>query len=170
MASYDYTDPDRVRVGAFGFGVGGVAHAPLGDVGFLQASLMGTVIPFGCAGSEVDEDATGPTTQRDYHRGPGTAQLLELKLGRLGLGVIHFTSRSFYIDGAYFDEGNELIELARLGVMASVYGSHSIEVEAEASIRRARFASSDRDTTDSSAQFRVSYVYASDLAFGGARR
>ena len=170
MGSYDFTNPDRVRVGAFGLGLGGVAHAPLGERGFLQGSFMATAIPFGSAGSEVDEDATGPVTERDYHRGPGTAQVLELKLGRLGLGLIHFTSRSFYIDGAYFDEGSELIELARLGVLWSVYGSHSIDVELEASVRHARFAGSDRDTTDSTSQLRISYVYSSDLAFGGGRR
>jgi hypothetical protein len=167
MASYDFTNPQRVRIGAFGLGAGVVFHAPLGDVAFLQGTLAATAIPFGAAGSDVDEDAAGGTTDRDYHRGPGTAQVLELKLGRPGLGLIHLTSRSFVINGSYFDEGSEVIDYARFGVLAAIRGHHAIGVEGALALRRANFAGEQRDLLDTSAQFRISYVFASDLAFGG---
>ncbi|MGN6109639.1 MAG: DUF3943 domain-containing protein [Kofleriaceae bacterium] len=169
MASYDFVNPERIRIGAFGLGAGAVVHAPIGTKTFAQITAMATAIPFGAAGGGVDEDGAGMETDRDYHRGPGSAQLLDIRLGRRGLGMINLTSRAFYIAGTYFDEGSEWVNSTRIGVLASVYDNHAIGVEGLFSVRRADFDGYTRDLVDSSAQLRLSYAFLSDLDFGGGR-
>lgn len=106
-------------------------------------------------------------TERDYHRGWGSSQLLIARLGRRGLGMVYASSSIFEIDGTYFDEGTELVSFTRVGGMMSIIGSHGISVEGVFSTRRGTFEDNTRDRYDSSTQLRISYTLMQDLTFGG---
>ena len=167
MAYYDFADPETIRVGAFSVGGGALLHVPLGDRNFVQAMAGAGFIPYGTAGAGVDEDMAGLETERDYHRGVGSSQILDLKLGRRGLGMLHLSSRGFFINGEPFEEGSEYVNYTRFGVMAAIYGRSGIDLEVLLAVRRANFVDDTRDLVDSSAQLRISYVYTSDMDFGG---
>lgn len=167
FGGYDFANPKQIRIGAASLGLGATAHLPLGDRNFVQGTLIASLIPFGAAGGGVDEDQAGTTTERDYHRGYGSAQLLIARLARRGLGVVYVTNRTFEIDGTYFDEGSEVVSFTRFGVMAAVIGRHGLQVESTVSVRRGNFPDDARDILDTSAQLRISYVLLQDRSFGG---
>jgi hypothetical protein len=167
IASFDFADPDRIRVGAVSVGAGAVVHVPIGHKAFLQTTLVAGLIPYGTAGADVNEDQAGAETERDYHRGPGAAATLELKLARRGWGMLHASTRGFYINGRRFEEGSEYIDYTRVGLMAAIYGRSGIDVEVIASARRANFRGEARDLIENFGQLRISYVYTSDMDFGG---
>jgi hypothetical protein len=165
FGGYDFESPKNIRVGAASLGAGGTFHVPLGERNFFQGTGVLSLIPFGAAGGNVDE--TKAETERDYHRGYGSSQLLIGRLARRGLGMLYATSTSFEIDGTYFDEGSEIISFTRAGGMIALLGRHGIGVEGVFSVRRATFEDKTRDVLDSSAQLRISYVLMQDLTFGG---
>jgi hypothetical protein len=165
FGGYDFESPKNIRIGAASVGGGGTFHLPLGDRNFLQGTGVLSFIPFGAAGGNVDE--TKAVTERDYHRGYGSTQLLLARLGRRGLGMAYASSTNFEIDGTYFDEGTEIISFTRVGGMVALFGRHGIGVEGLFSVRRATFEDKTRDVLDTSAQLRISYVLMQDLTFGG---
>jgi hypothetical protein len=165
FGGYDFESPKNIRVGAASIGGGATFHLPLGDRNFFQGTGVLSFIPFGAAGGNVGE--TKEETERDYHRGYGSSQLLLGRLGRRGLGMLYVKSTSFEIDGTYFDEGSEIISFTRVGGMVALYGRHGAGVEGVFSVRRATFEDKTRDVLDTSAQVRISYVLMQDLTFGG---
>jgi hypothetical protein len=170
FGGYDFENPKRINVGAASLGLGVTVHAGLGERLFFQGTAIASGIPFGAAGGDVDEDRTGVETLRDYHRGWGGSLVLNAKLGYRGVGMVYANSRNFLIDGAYFDEGSELITYTRAGMMLAVLGRHGIGVEGQLSVRRGDFQGSNRDVLDESTQLRISYVLMQDLTFGGGAR
>jgi hypothetical protein len=166
FGGYDFENPPRIRVGAASLGPGGTFHLPLGDRNFFQGTAVVSVIPFGAAGGDVDEQP-GMETERDYHRGWGASQLLLARLARRGLGMLYASSTTFEIDGTYFDEGTEVVSFTRAGAMVALYGRHGLSVEGVMSVRQGTFEDKTRDALDSSMQLRVSYVLMQDRTFGG---
>ncbi|MGN6106131.1 MAG: DUF3943 domain-containing protein [Kofleriaceae bacterium] len=164
MASYDFANPDRLRIGAFGLGGGAVVHLPIRRRLFAQVTAMAAGIPYGAAGANVD---AGPGANRDYHRGPGASALLDLRFADRQRWLVHLTARSFYIAGSPFREGSEWINYARFGVLVPVYRNHAVGVEGVFSARRADFDGRARDLFDSASQLRLSYAFLSDRDFGG---
>ena len=165
FGGYDFESPKNIRIGAASVGAGSTFHLPLGERNFFQGTGVISFIPFGAAGGEVDE--TKEVTERDYHRGYGSSQLLLARLARRGLGAVYASSRNFEIDGTYFDEGSEIVSFTRVGGMVALLGRHGVGVEGVFSVRRATFSDKSRDVLDSSAQLRISYVLMQDLTFGG---
>lgn len=165
FGGYDFESPKNIRVGAASIGAGATMHVPLGERNFFQGTGVLSFIPFGAAGGNVDE--TKEVTERDYHRGYGSSQLLLARLARRGLGMVYGSSTNFEIDGTYFDEGSEIISFTRVGGMVALLGRHGVGVEGVFSVRRATFEDKTRDVLDSSAQLRISYVLMQDLTFGG---
>jgi hypothetical protein len=161
-ASYDYFNPVRLRVSAVGIGLGSSLQLRVGRKGFLQGTATSSFVPFGAAGAREEN----PDSSKDYHWGAGGAQLLELRLGRAHLGMLRFTSRSFEIKGAQFNEGHELVTHATFGAVAQVLGRHAIGVELIAMARKATYDDETLTHTDSGGQLRVFYTYLSDATFG----
>jgi len=166
FGGYDFENPENIRVGAASLGIGGTFHVPLGERNFVQGTAVLSAIPFGAAGGNVKEQP-GMETERDYHRGWGSAQLFIARLGRRGLGMLYASSSNFEIDGTYFDEGTEVVSFTRVGGMMSVIGRHGINVEGVFSARKGTFTDNTRDRYDTSAQLRISYTLMQDLTFGG---
>jgi hypothetical protein len=166
---YDFENPERIRIGAASLGVGATMHLPFGSKNFLQGTFVVSAIPFGAAGGGVEE-VMKPGLDRDYHRGPGSTQSLQLRLGRKGLGAVYLDSRNFEINGEYFDEGSEVVSLTRLGAQLAIYGRHGLSIESQLSVRHATFEDPMHDVLDTSAQFRISYVLFQDRSFGGGSR
>ncbi len=164
FGAYDFENPERVRISAAAVGVGTTLHLDIGERGFLQSTGTVNFIPYGSAGGDVPGNS-----DRDYHRGPGSSQLLEVRLGYAGLGLFRLTGAAYEIDGARFQEGSEILTLTRLEALWGFAEHHAIGVGADFGTRRARFPDMPA-LTDRSAHVSVFYALIQDRAFGGHRR
>ena len=153
--TYDYTNQDRVRVSAIGVGPGVATELAIGQRGFLRLTAAALAVPWGAAGGDNEEEME----LRDYHRGPGLAQIGEAEIGRRGLGSVRLTSRVFEIDGTLVDDsGSEIVSNNTLGGMWSFARNHSIGVEGTLSTRRATFMADRPDINDRTVEARVFYA------------
>ncbi len=164
FGGYDFDNPERLRVSTLTAGVGTTIHAPIRDRMFFQGTAIASVIPYGTAGSGLPDNGTN----RDYHRGPGAAQLLEAKIGYRGVGIMRATTSGYRINGGAFNEGSETIVLSRLGAMFAITEHHALGVEASVGYRRATFQAAD-SVTDRSASLRFFYALIQDSDFGGGQ-
>ena len=164
FGAYDFENPERIRIGAASVGVGTTLHADLGDDVFVQATGTANVIPYGSAGGDVPGG-----NLRDYHRGPGSSQLLELRLGYRDIGLLRMTASGYEIDGERFQEGSEVINTTRFEALWGFAEHHAIGVGIDFGFRRAEFP--DMATqVDRSGQLRVFYALIQDRDFGGGGR
>ncbi len=163
FGGYDFDNPERLRISTLTAGVGTTIHVPIRDRIFLQGTAIASVIPYGVAGSGLPDNGTN----RDYHRGPGAAQLLEAKLGYRGIGIVRAAVSGYQINGGAFNEGGEAIVLSRLGAMFSITGHHAVGLEAGFGYRHATFQAAD-SVTDRSASLRFYYALIQDTDFGGS--
>jgi hypothetical protein len=162
FTSYDFFNPDRLRVGAISIGLGTSAQVRVGDKGFVQGTAIYSAVPFGAAGTLDSTDIA-----KNYHWGPGSSQLFEVRIGRADTGAVKLTSRTFEILGAVFNEGTELVSYTTLSGQLSIWGRHSIGAELVGSVRRATFDDESLNLTDTGAQARIFYTLVSDTTFGG---
>jgi hypothetical protein len=170
MAIYDFSNESRTRASAIALGPGGVIHQPLGARWFGQAGLTAGFVPYGAAGADVLADPDDAThADKSYHRGPGATAVLDMRLGWRGRGLAYVNAHSYWIDGALFDDGSELVTQVRMGLIAGIVEPHALQLEAVFATRRGRFSDHARDVDDSSAQLRVAYTFVSDFGFGGSR-
>lgn len=160
--TYDYWDAQAVRASAFGVGPGIAAHATLGERGFVEATGVLALVPWGAGGGTGDVEYV-----RDYRHGPGAAQHVELKLGRTGLGVARLAARAIEIEGDLVGDANEVVVVTSGGVMAALAANHALGAEVVYSARSTRFADAAMNALDQAAQVRVMYAVTSDRAFGG---
>ena len=161
FTSYDFFNPDRLRVGAISVGLGTSLQLRLGRQGFVQATGIYSAVPCGAAGTLDDADIS-----KNYHWGPGSSQLMELRLGRADTGMVRLTSRTFEILGAVFNEGTEVVSYTTLGALLRVWGRHAIGAELVGSVRHATFDAASLDLTDTGGQARVFYPVLSSATFG----
>ncbi|MBP9089255.1 MAG: DUF3943 domain-containing protein [Kofleriaceae bacterium] len=162
FGGYDFDNPERLRVSTLTLGVGATIHVPIRNRMFFQGTAIASIIPYGTAGSGLPDNGTN----RDYHRGPGAAQLLEAKIGYRGVGIVRAAISSYEINGSAFNEGGEAIVLSRLGLMAAITDRHAVGVEAGFGYRHATFEAAD-SVTDRSASLRFYYALIQDSDFGG---
>ncbi len=151
---YDYMNPDRVRVSAIGIGPGIATETALGERSFLRATAVVGLVPWGAAGGSNESE-----TMRDYQRGPGLAEILELELGRRGWGEIRATSRAWQIDGTQTGDGREFVSTHTLGGRLAITRNHALGVEGTLSLRDSRFAL--MEATDETLEFRLFYALTS---------
>ncbi|HEY5936124.1 MAG TPA: DUF3943 domain-containing protein [Kofleriaceae bacterium] len=153
--TYDFTNQARVRVSAIGVGPGVATELAIGQRGFLRLTAAALAVPWGAAGGDNEEEME----LRDYHRGPGLAQIAEAELGRRDLGAIRVTSRLFEIDGTLVDDsGTEFVSNHTLGGTYALARNHSIGVEGTLSLRRATFMDDRPDLRDRTVEARVFYA------------
>jgi hypothetical protein len=153
--TFDFTNQARVRVSAIGVGPGVATELALGQRGFLRFTAAALAVPWGAAGGDNEEEME----QRDYHRGPGLAQIAEAEVGRRDLGSIRLTSRAFEIDGTLVDDsGSEIVSNHTLGGMFTLARNHAIGIEGTLSTRRATFTDNRPDLSDRTLEARVFYA------------
>ncbi len=170
FGGYDFENPERLRVSTLTVGLGATVHAPLGSHWFVQGTAIISGIPYGTAGSGLPDNGTN----RDYHRGPGAAQLLEVKLGRRGSGLLRATASGYELNGGAFNEGVEAIALVRVGALFSITDHHAVGLEAGYGFRHATFkdasaADGTNSVNDRSANVRLFYALIQDTDFGGGQ-
>ena len=153
--TYDYTNQARVRMSAIGVGPGAASELAIGDRGFLRLTAAALIVPWGAGGGDNEEEME----QRDYHRGPGLAQIAEVELGRRGLGSLRATSRAFEIDGTLVDDsGTEIVTNHTAGGLLALARNHAIGIEGTLSTRRATFMGDRADLNDRTVEARVFYA------------
>ena len=162
--TYDYWDTEGVRAGAFAVGPGVAYHRALGGRDFLEVTAVAALIPLGAAGGRSDIlDA------RDYHYGPGGHELLDLTVGRTGVGAVRLSGRAIQIYGKLTDdnEGNEAVVMTSLSVTRALSTHHALGVDVTYSARSASFEDAANNALDQAAQIRVMYAVTSDSDFAG---
>jgi hypothetical protein len=163
FATYDYWDAEGVRASAIGFGPGMAAHRAIGDRGFLDGSAVLALVPWGAAGGTSDT-----VGMRDYEFGPGGHGILEVKLGRTGLGMLRASARAIGINGRIIGDAKETVVVTSFGGMAALSTHHAIGVDVVYSAHHAAFTDAAMNALDQAAQVRVMYAVTSDDTFGGA--
>jgi len=159
--SQDFLSRGTVRVGSFGVGLGTSAQLRLGEQGFLMGTAMLSAVPIGAAGHRVGEGL------RDYELGPGSSQLLELRLGRVDTGMITSTSRTVEIFGLPFEGLSHTVGVSSLDGQLRIWRSHALGLKLEGyTAEVSRQADSAR--TDGALQAMVMYTLLSDRSFGAA--
>lgn len=151
---YDYMNPDRVRVSAIGIGPGIATETALGDHSFVRATGVVGLVPWGAAGGSNEEEIT-----RDYQRGPGAAEILELELGRRGWGELRATSRAWQIDGTQTGDGREFVTTHTLGARLAISDHQALGAEGTFSLRDSKFEV--MNARDETFEFRVFYALTS---------
>ncbi len=162
FGTYSYWDAEGVRAGAIGVGPGIVLHQAIGARSFLDASAVVALVPWGAAGGTGDVEG-----RRDYHHGPGGSEILEVKLGRRGLGVVRLSARAIEINGRLRGDASENVIVTSAGVMAALAEHHAVGFDIVYSARHANFEDAAMTATDQAAQVRVMYAVTSDSSFGG---
>lgn len=163
FGGYDYLDPAGPRASVVGFGPGITSHVALGDRGFVTATAVASVVPWGAAGGHGDGE--GP--QRDYHHGPGATGLVELAVGRRGLGSVKLGARALQIYGGLVGDATETVVVTTATGMLGLGRHHAIGVEGTYGARSADFEGAAMDPVEDSQQVRVFYTLTSDHGFGG---
>lgn len=156
FGNYDYFSPSLVRVAAVGAGPGTTMQLRLGVKSFLQGTYVVSFAPVAAAG--VAEGVGS----RNYHFGPGSSQVAELRLGSEDLGVLTLTNRSF----AVFDVETDDVSAVTYGSLSGqfrVWRNHGLGFELIASTRR---ESDDDEFLDTSGQVLFFYALLSDTSFG----
>jgi hypothetical protein len=155
--SYDFLNPDRTRVSAIGIGPGIATELALTPDTYARATGVLSLIPWGAAGGSTE----GEKAERDYHRGPGAGQLVELELGWRRRGNLRLSSRAWEIDGTLIGDGRELVTTHTLAARASLSASHAVGVEGTYALRGVKFTSDVMSLLDRSAEVRVFYALTS---------
>ena len=156
--TYDYMNPDRVRVHAVGIGPGIATQTQLGDHGYFRATGVLTLVPWGSAGGVSESE---DPTQRDYQRGPGLGQILELEVGRHRIGGMRLTSRAWEIDGTFVGDGRELVTTHTIAGHLALAKNHAIGIESTYSLRGATFMPEDMNLVDRTFEVRAFYALTS---------
>jgi hypothetical protein len=163
--TYDYWDSQAVRASAIGVGPGAAVHVPIGERGFFDATGVLAVVPWGAAGGTGDIEY-----QRDYHHGPGASGLVELRLGKSGLGTVRVSGRAIEVLGDLVGDANETVVVTSAGVMAALSNHHALGIDVVYSARNADFEDAAMTATDQAAQIRIMYAVTSGADFGGPAR
>lgn len=166
FGAYDFDNHEYVRASMLGVGPGATGEVAIGRYGYVEGTVAAYAVPFGAAGGLAEREGQG----RDYHRGPGLAQVLELKAGKRGVGNVRLTNRGYQIAGELTgDVANEIVLRSTLAGQVHVATHHAIGVEGSYGWRR---ASSSEDVmqdaiyTDSAAEFRAYYLITTDEILG----
>jgi hypothetical protein len=165
VGAYDFDNHEYIRSSALGAGPGGTAELQIGRYGYVEATIAGFLVPWGAAGGISEREQMG----RDYHRGPGLSELVELKAGKRGVGSIRLTNRALQIDGRVTgDDANELVMRSTLAAEVHVARFHAIGVEGSYGWRHATSSEElmERTVTDTAAEVRAFYAVTTDEILG----
>jgi hypothetical protein len=165
VGAYDFDNHEYIRSSALGAGPGGTAELQIGRYGYVEATIAGFLVPWGAAGGISEREQMG----RDYHRGPGLSELVELKAGKRGVGSIRLTNRALQIDGRVTgDDANELVMRSTLAAEVHVARFHAIGVEGSYGWRHATSSDElmERTVTDTAAEVRAFYAVTTDEILG----
>jgi hypothetical protein len=165
FGAYDFDNHEYIRASALGAGPGGTAEVQIGRYGYVEATVAGYLVPWGAAGGIGEREKFG----RDYHRGPGLSELVEVKAGKRGVGSIRLTTRAFQIAGRLTGEDtNEMVVRSTLGGELHVARFHAIGVEGSYGWRHATSSDDlmERTITDTAAEVRAFYAVTTDEILG----
>jgi hypothetical protein len=162
FSTYDFVNQERIRIGAIGIGFGTTAQLRLGESTYGGATVLAAAIPYGAAGGSI----LHPGTERDYRRGIGGSQLVELQLGRREVGALRVTGRLFEV--VDLAEGDEVVAYLDAGVILPIFRQHAIGAEAGWSLRRATFDGNGMELHDQAVQLNVFYALINDRGLGAA--
>lgn len=165
FGAYDFDNHEYIRASALGAGPGATAELPIGRYGYVEATLAGYLVPWGAAGGIAEREQMG----RDYNRGPGLSELLEIKAGKRGLGSVRLTNRAYQIAGRLTgDDTDELVVRSTLGATVHLATFHAIGVEGSYGWRHATSSDElmDRTITDTAAEVRAFYAVTTDEILG----
>lgn len=165
FGAFDFDNQEYVRASVLGAGPGATGEIQIGRYGYLEGTVAGYLVPWGAAGGHAEREMYG----RDYNRGPGVAELVELKAGKRGFGSIRLTNRAYQIGARLTgDDTNELVVRSTLGAELHLATFHAIGVEGTYGWRHA--TSSDelmqRTITDTAAEVRAFYSVTTDEILG----
>jgi hypothetical protein len=165
FGAFDFNNQEYVRASILGLGPGGTAEIQLGRYGYVEGTAAAYLVPWGAAGGATE----GEKHARDYHRGPGLAQLLELKAGRRGLAAVRWTTRAYQIAARLAgDNMNEIVVDNTVGGVVHLSRHHAIGLEGTYAIRRTAHADPFMHQTAAgrAAEFRAFYAITTDEVLG----
>jgi hypothetical protein len=166
FGAYDFDNTEQVRASMLGVGPGGTAELRLGRYGYIEGTAAAYLVPWGAAGGVSEREKLG----RDYDRGPGLAQLLEIKAGKRGLGSLRLTTRAYQIAARFAgDDTNQMVLRSTLGAILHVKTHHAIGIEGSYGWRRETSSDdlmgADLDS-EHAAQVRAFYAITTDEILG----
>jgi hypothetical protein len=165
FGAYDFDNQEQVRASMLGVGPGATGEVQVGRYGFIESTVAAYAVPWGAAGGISEREKLG----RDHHRGPGLAQLFELKAGRRGIASLRSTTRAYEIAARYAgDDTNEIVVRTTLAAEVHVATHHAIGVEGTYGWRRASQTDGFMTTvaTENSAEARLFYAITMDEILG----
>jgi hypothetical protein len=164
FGDYDYAAPAIIRASAVGVGPGFILQVqPLPRL-YLQAGGLLGLSPLATAGQLID---VSPDLGRDYHVGPGSQVILDLRLVRPGWFQLELSARNWIVVGAYTPpDGFETITYVTGAVEIPVWRWFDLGAEVTLSDRRAHFAGIDGTEHDTGFMFRVLLCVSTEPHFG----
>jgi hypothetical protein len=165
FGAFDFDNQEYVRASALGAGPGATGEIQIGRYGYVEGTVAGYLVPWGAAGGHAEREMYG----RDYHRGPGLAELVELKAGKRGLGSVRLTNRAYQIGARLTgDDTNELVVRSTLAAQVHLATFHAIGVEGTYGWRHATSSDElmERTLTDTSTEVRAFYAVTTDEILG----
>lgn len=165
FGAFDFDNQEYVRASILGVGPGATGEVQIGRYGFLEGTIAAYAVPWGAAGGSSEREKQG----RDHHRGPGLAQVLEMKAGRRGFASLRSTTRAYEIAARFAgDDTNEVVVRSTLAAELHLARNHMIGIEGTAGWRRATSTDGFMDTTntDTSREARVFYAITMDEIVG----
>ncbi len=165
FGAFDFDNQEYVRASMLGVGPGATGEVQIGRYGFVESTIAAYAVPWGAAGGIGEREKQG----RDHHRGPGLAQLFELKAGRRGFGSVRSTTRAYEIAARYAgDDTNEIVVRSTLAAELHLATHHAVGVEGTYGWRRASQSDGFMSTvsTENSAEARVFYAITMDEILG----
>jgi hypothetical protein len=166
FGAYDFDNTEHVRASMLGVGPGGTAEVQIGRYGYVEGTAAAYLVPWGAAGGVSERERLG----RDYNRGPGLGQLLEIKAGKRGVGSLRLTNRAYQIAARFADDDtNQMVLRSTLGAIIHVKTHHAIGLEGSYGWRRETSSDDlmgeDLDT-EHAAQVRAFYAITTDEILG----
>lgn len=166
FGAFDFDNQEAVRASMLGVGPGGTGEIQLGRYGFLEGTVAAYVVPWGAAGGYGEREKQ----ERNHHRGPGLAQLLELKAGRRGIASIRSTTRAYEIAARFAgDDTNEVVVRSTLGAEVHLATHHAIGIEGTYGWRRSNQTDDFMTNvirTETSMEGRIFYAITMDEILG----
>jgi hypothetical protein len=163
FGQYDYIATRLQRVSEVGFGPGTSLQWHFSRHGYLQATAMVDLSPFGAIGTlGLDEDL-----YRDYHIGPGASALLELRLINTEVIMLRGVARQWLVVGAYTPPaGFESMTHLTMSVVLKLGWRIAVAAELVMAYRVPKFLDDtyNRIVRDSGVQLSICYL--SDEHFG----
>lgn len=160
---YDFGANNIVRVSSVGVGPGTSLQAQLSERMYLRTTVVFAGLGFAAAGSlGIDTER-----YRDYHIGPGLETIADVRLIRVGTGMLALRAQTWSLTGFYAEpyDGFEQIDYVDLEARVRLTKQLALVLEAPVSLRQFGFGDSGSSTIVGSGP-RLSLSYTTDDSFG----